>query len=332
MQRQAFRDSIPKPTYLEGPTNAFGLRRKYYALSFPQHDPEEVMQIEDLYDSENHQDLEDREAHRPASPGPSSTAHSNTPVSFAPFPNLSSFKLGEWFINGKDLTIQSLKTLAVDIAQTPGFSDDIRDTDWSKCLGLLAGSKEDLDGDDPGDWTDDADWKMTPVSITFPISGVNHSRVVSTLHHRSIVSIIQEKIANAKDIDLFHYDPFEVVWQPDPSVPPIRVHSELYNSDAFLKAHCEVQDAPPIRRCTRPRVVVGLMFWSDETHLTTFSSDKLWPCYMFFGNESKYRRCKPSLDLCHHVAYFEKVRTRLFRSFSYFANSTPSLLTTSKIL
>ncbi|KAG2067230.1 hypothetical protein BDR04DRAFT_1129692 [Suillus decipiens] len=33
--------------------------------------------------------------------------------------------------------------------------------------------------------------------------------------------------------------------------------------------------------------------------------DELWPTYMYFGNESKYRRCKPSCNLSNHVAYFE---------------------------
>ncbi|RXW13183.1 hypothetical protein EST38_g12672 [Candolleomyces aberdarensis] len=104
----------------------------------------------------------------------------------------------------------------------------------------------------------------------------------------------------------FHYDPFKVLWQPNPAAPPTRVYSELYNSDAFLKAHRELQDSPPPPGCTRPRVVTGLMFWSDETHLANFSAARLWPLYMFFGNESKYRCAKPSLNLCQHVAYFEK--------------------------
>jgi hypothetical protein len=50
------------------------------------------------------------------------------------------------------------------------------------------------------------------------------------------------------------------------------------------------------------------MFWSDATQLTLFGTAKLWPTYMYFSNESKYRRCKPSLHLSNHVAYFEMVR------------------------
>ena len=36
------------------------------------------------------------------------------------------------------------------------------------------------------------------------------------------------------------------------------------------------------------------MFWSDSTQLTQFGTAKLWPLYVFFGNESKYRRCQPT--------------------------------------
>jgi hypothetical protein len=50
------------------------------------------------------------------------------------------------------------------------------------------------------------------------------------------------------------------------------------------------------------------MFWSDATQLANFGDAKLWPLYMFFGNESKYQRGKPSSNRCEHVAYFESVR------------------------
>ncbi|RXW21632.1 hypothetical protein EST38_g4229 [Candolleomyces aberdarensis] len=49
------------------------------------------------------------------------------------------------------------------------------------------------------------------------------------------------------------------------------------------------------------------MLASDSTHLTSFGDAQLWPCYLFFGNESKYRRCQPSQHLCHQIAYFEKL-------------------------
>ncbi|KAG2737310.1 hypothetical protein P692DRAFT_20883715, partial [Suillus brevipes Sb2] len=74
-----------------------------------------------------------------------------------------------------------------------------------------------------------------------------------------------------------------------------------------MDAHRELQESPREVGCDLPRVVVALMFWSDATHLTTFGNARLWPVYMYFGNESKYRRCKPSCNLSNHVAYFQKL-------------------------
>ncbi|KIM50225.1 hypothetical protein SCLCIDRAFT_146065, partial [Scleroderma citrinum Foug A] len=98
-------------------------------------------------------------------------------------------------------------------------------------------------------------------------------------------------------------------WQRGGSPAPINVHGELYTSQAFLQTHKDLQQSPPEPGCNLERVVVALMFWSDATQLTTFGNAKLWPCYMFSGNESKYRRCKPSCCLCSHIAYFNHICT-----------------------
>ena len=42
--------------------------------------------------------------------------------------------------------------------------------------------------------------------------------------------------------------------------------------------------------------------------LASFGSAKLWPLYMFYGNDSKYKRAQPSERLFETIAYFEKVR------------------------
>jgi hypothetical protein len=86
-----------------------------------------------------------------------------------------------------------------------------------------------------------------------------------------------------------------------------RLYGELYTSPAFNTAHQELLASPGEPGCNLPRAIVALMFWSDATRLSTFTNTKLWPVYMFFGNESKYRRCTPSFKLCEHIAYFETV-------------------------
>lgn len=56
-----------------------------------------------------------------------------------------------------------------------------------------------------------------------------------------------------------------------------------------------------------PRYVIRLMFSSDATMLALFGTAKVWPVYMLYGNESKYRRSKASLKLFEEVAYFQSV-------------------------
>ena len=108
------------------------------------------------------------------------------------------------------------------------------------------------------------------------------------LYHRSLVSVIREKLANPHHTSHFHYQPFELFWQPTNTSPAVQVHGELYMSPAFLDAHREVQEMPGEPGCNLKSVVVAMMFWSDAMHLTSFGMAKLWPCYLFFGNESKY--------------------------------------------
>ncbi|EGO04994.1 hypothetical protein SERLA73DRAFT_44268, partial [Serpula lacrymans var. lacrymans S7.3] len=103
----------------------------------------------------------------------------------------------------------------------------------------------------------------------------------------------------------FHYKPYQLLWCPPHQSGKSRVYGELYTLDAFLEAHKDLQNSPPEPGCSLPRVVAALMLWLDATHLTSFGNSKLWPLYVYFGNESKYRHSKPSCNLCNHAAYFE---------------------------
>jgi hypothetical protein len=119
--------------------------------------------------------------------------------------------------------------------------------------------------------------------------------------------VIREKISGLNHSNLFHFQPYELLWQKSLDGDTIRVQSELYTSPEFIEAHQELQNSPPEPNCDLPRVVVALMFWSDATQLTSFGNTQLWPLYLSFGNDSKYLRCKPRCHLCEHVAYFQKV-------------------------
>jgi hypothetical protein len=301
--------------------NIFGLSRLYRSNKRPSHDPEERVDMQDLCDGPSNNPIE-------ASPA-------EGPSPLHPYPNQNSFLLGDWYWNqGVQKSRGSFQSL-LNIVGDPHFDpQDVRETKWASIDNELASNDFD---EDPHVWEDeDAGWRRKPITITIPF----HSRmknpgtqqsVVFDLYHRSIVSVIKEKLANPRDNAKFHYEPYEYLWKPTEDSDEVRVHGEMYTSAAFHDAHRELQAAPGEPNCTLPRVVVALMFSSDATHLTSFGNAKLWPCYLYFGNESKYRRCRPSSKLCNHIAYFQKVEcfpSVLLRCLTNAPN--PSFLTLSR--
>jgi hypothetical protein len=121
------------------------------------------------------------------------------------------------------------------------------------------------------------------------------------------VAVLREKLANAWDDKLFHYEPYQLRWAPPHLDGKVSIYGDLYTSAAFHEAHSDLQESPAEPECN----LLWLMFWSDATQLTTFGNAKLWPTYMYFGNESKYHRCKPSCNLSNNVAYFEMVHVHV---------------------
>jgi hypothetical protein len=293
------------------PRNTFGLVRQYFSETLPSHDPEEYLELQDLSDEPVPVVL------------PTAQSLSDVKILF-PYPNRSSFFLGDWYWNhGAQKSRDSFRRL-ISIVGNPEFRPkDIQCANWDKINMKLGSNDFDHEADaDVGaeEWMDeDAGWRRTPVSIAVPFH--NRTKAPGTkeylagdLYHRSLVAVIREKLANAADTRNFHYEPFQLFWNPSNGVThdaDVGVHGEMYTSPAFLDAHRALQESSGEPGCSLPRVVVALMFWSDATHLTTFGTAKLWPCYMYFGNESKYNRCKPSCHLCHHVAYFQAVSPNL---------------------
>lgn len=302
------------------PPNIYGLVRQYSSDAVPNHDPEEYVRIQDLTDEPSFE-----AASAPIAPIP----HPNS-ESYSPYPNQSSFLLGDWYWSHGTQKSRESFTQLMRIVSHPEFRpEDVRRVNWEKINSSLGSNP--FDYADKGEWMDeDSGWHRTPISISVPFH--SKSKVpgpkdyyVGDFYHRSLVDVIREKLASPVDVQHFHYEPFQLFWDPNGTSPDMRVHGEMYTSPAFLDAHRELQDSPREPGCNLPRVVVGMMFWSDVTHLTSFGNAKLWPCYLYFGNESKYRRCKPNCNLCNHVAYFQAV-SRVYFSCSFFADtSSPQL-------
>jgi hypothetical protein len=274
--------------------NIFGLRKRYHLNRPLTHDPETFVAAEDLCD------------------GPTGSVPPLGNGNYSPYPNQSSFRLGNWYWNNGVQKSQESFTSLLSIVGDPEFEpQDIRDTKWSEINSTLAAN--DFDEGERPEWLhEDAGWKRKPINIEIPFhrrmkSPGTQQHVVFDLHYRSVVSVIKEKLANPADDRNFHYEPYEHLWKPTDDSDEARVYGEMYTSPAFQDAHRDLQEGPGEPNCDLPRVVVALMFSSDATQLTSFGNAQLWPCYMFFGNESKYRRCQPSCKLCNHVAYFQKV-------------------------
>ncbi|KAI0064190.1 hypothetical protein BV25DRAFT_1800682 [Artomyces pyxidatus] len=293
------RPLIP-PQILTTGRNNFGLFRRYHAEAFPTHDPEDLLTLQSLSNDND------------GSKGPILASEK---VNYHPYPNAVSFRLGEWFWNGSHekskATFRDLLDIVGDDAYRP---QDVSGTHWDQINAILAFESE----HDCEEWQDEeAGWLRASVKISVPFHprrGIPNppkagprTFIVDDFYHRDLLSVIREKLSRHQDDPLFHYEPYELHWQPYATAEPVRVHGELYTSPAFLDEHRKLLESAPEPGCDLPRHIVALMFWSDATHLTSFGDAKLWPLYLYFGNESKYRRCQPSSHLCEHVAYFRSL-------------------------
>jgi hypothetical protein len=268
---------------LQSACDGFGLFRKYYATRLPGNDA--------LPDSSSNSLID--------------ASLPTLPVDiYYPYPNQSSFLLGEWYWNDGEKKSRSSFQNLLQIVGHPSFRpEDVSGKNWLRIDAQLSGELLDDPNEKDG-------WIRTPVKISVPF----HGRMLhpgpkdfdaGILHHRRLISVIKGKISQTSTH--LHFEPYELFWRPNDATEPVRVYGELYTSEAFFEAHRILQESPGEPRCELPRVVLALMFSSDSTRLTAFSSAKLWPIYLVFGNESKDRRSKPSCHAFEHIAYLEMV-------------------------
>jgi hypothetical protein len=230
---------------------------------------------------------------------------------------MSIYRLMHWANSGSNSKSEAEVTrLVADVIS----SDDFRATDLA---GFNAHREnkvlDDSDKVKPGDapWVKDG-WVETAVDIEIP-AGVRNapSRKFSVpgLHHRSIVQVIKAAFAEVTALQ-FHLTPFKR-FHTTASGTDERVYDEVYASDAFIEAHNVLQKSPREPGCTLERVIAGLMWWSNSTHLANFGTAKAWPLYLYFANLSKYIRARPNSGACHQVAYFPSVSNFLFLAYVY---------------
>ena len=231
------------------------------------------------------------------------------------YPNETSLLLGDWYWNqGHQQSQASFKKLLNIIGHSEYYPEDVQNMNWVEINRKLgnSGVQDDLTEGDCEWFDDDSGWKKMAIRICTPFH--RHTQhpgsrdyIVEDFHYHSLVDIIRENVSNPTHHWLFHYEPYELHWQPPHKANDVRVYGKLYTSESFLTAHRQLQDSLPEFGCTLPWCIIRLMLWLDATHLTAFGTAKLWPLYVYMGNELKYMHFQPSSNLSSHMAYFHMV-------------------------
>ena len=101
---------------------------------------------------------------------------------------------------------------------------------------------------------------------------------ITSLFLASIVVHSDLKSALSDTMSLhFYFSPLKRFWW-SPSGLEQWCYDEAYTSDAWLKYHNELQLQPNEPGCKLEKVVLGLMFWSNSTHLTSLEQWRFGPC------------------------------------------------------
>ncbi|KAF7312640.1 hypothetical protein MIND_00278100 [Mycena indigotica] len=309
-------------TWIRTEPNHFGLYKVYPQR--PTHDPDEHAMLNDLYCAPKDQINWD-----------------NLPLPkepwYYPFPNASVAHLMKYHIEeenpgsigGFDRFIQNILQ-PNDEAESDGV--DLRDLprpfSTKKFLEQL-----DKNGIEPLEVTDK--WISGSVQLKMPCVGHSQKEcdaptfTVTDIHYRPLLDPIRE-VLQGPLFEKLHTTPFSLRFDPtfdstsadivlDDANPPLNeyglpglppgheeVFGELYTSAAFLEAYKAIPQPPPPQSPEDPveSIIMGIMEWSDATHLAQFGTASLWPGYTFFGNHPKGFRAKPSSNAGFHQAYF----------------------------
>ncbi len=304
--------------------NRFGVFRRYTTV--PQHDPEEGLTLDDFADGSSHirTPPDPREQHplRPlgsALPGLVQSAMGVAAKSYAPFLNWSVFKLMQWQYNGTSTKSEAQLQRLIDEVLT---DKRFRKKDLVGCSVKREKKRLDQYSNNGGPFDTADGWREGSVTLHLPKARVKHtsesaapSYTITGIWMRNFMEVLK---AGYKDpvAGKFHHIPFSLFRSrstpEDPDAPPERLWSEVYNANAMLREHDELQaqprqpeDAPDVEY-----VIAPLLVYSDSTRLANFGTASLWPIYNFFASLTKYLRLKPSMFAAHHLAYIPSVSRR----------------------
>ncbi|KAG2159195.1 uncharacterized protein EDB93DRAFT_1099607 [Suillus bovinus] len=184
----------PSHATFHTPPNIFGLVRQYFSSAPPSHDPEEYVTIADLSFIPGSRTVSEEEYNAPVAIASDSQ--------YYPYPNHSSFQLGDWYWNQGVQKSQEDYTHLLKIIGSETFNTaDMSSMHWNEINSNLGANKYDQGNIE--EWEEKgAGWKRTPVFINVPFSRTTEvpgprAFQAADLYHRSLVAIIREKLTNA---------------------------------------------------------------------------------------------------------------------------------------
>ncbi|KAI9057376.1 hypothetical protein FKP32DRAFT_1745228 [Trametes sanguinea] len=309
--------------YVRTAVNTFGLRRFYKRR--PHRPPQARNDLEACY-----------------APTANAAAASKSRRSLAhiifPFPNISSWRFAWHYSRGYKKTQADRDDMQSLLTRDDFVPADIEHVDFRRLDSQLAAG---VTHEEP--WSDEREgWRTSSVTIGIPLGKKatqasrreaaaaasrirRHEHVQDTppehavpglhftvpdFHHKNLCAEIKKTFSSDPAARDFVYDPYIVEHQSEPSSSE-QVHGELYNSPVFVQEDLRLQNSAPEPGCDLPRAIAALMFWSDATVVSQFGNQKAWPGYMYYGNQSKYTRARPTARAAHHIAYFMSLPDRI---------------------
>jgi hypothetical protein len=298
----------------------FGVFR-VYPCGCPPYTPDELYTISDSVGSSNlatkSLPVTSRPWFTPHLSESESTEIEDSVSDIAPFSNKSAFRLMSWYYNSSNIKSHGeLDRLVKDVILAPDFlPGDLIGFRAAKEAKYMDNHRRSTPkhGSHPATTFHD-EWIETSVCLSLPCDGVEQASEadapkfqVKGLYYRRLLEVIKAGLAESAS-EKFHLFPFKEYWKPSPDEPEERIYSEAYTSDYFLEQYEKIHHQSQTSDRRLISVVIGIMIWSDSTLLANFGTASLWPIYLYFGNQSKYSRAKPSDFAAHHLAYIPKVR------------------------
>ncbi len=238
--------------------NSFGIWCDYPQC--PSIDPDSLLNLNDLSTAHHPNNLAFH-----VMPSDTQAPNSSNP-SYWPFLNATVHGVMQW-LNNRNTAKSEVETtkLICDVILSPNF-------DAANLVGFDAHQRESM-----------AWWGAFAIKFMKSIHWVFRGHPCSIRRNSHQRQNIQ---------DTSHYSPFKLFYKSPLSGKDECIYSEIFTSDAFLDEAEQVQWHAPVppedSTCKHEKVIATMMFSSDATMLTDFSTAKGWPIYFMIGNLSKY--------------------------------------------